>query len=163
LNALHFTRVIEELCPLVGFSEPGILVEGGKLRVGDYLISFIFDEPYDSKNMFVYVDMGPLASNSDDTYKELMKINFELAAGTRGVLSIHPQTNHLFYAFCYPLDEASTGQYLLDSLTRFIDNIGTEALELPEEVKGANQASVTAGRVRASQLFVKPEHVSTRK
>lgn len=153
MNSSHFYRVIEGLCNAIGFSEPSILVQGAKLRIDENLVSFIYDEPYNPNTAYVYVDMGAPKENLDDVYKKLLKINFGLSAGERGVMSLHPETNHLFYSFCFPLSEEATGRGLLDALTRFIGGVGIEALELPEDKKNADKSAASAARARMARML----------
>ena len=158
MNSTHFQRVIEELCQLVGFQNSDILVQGaGKLRINDYLVSFIHDEAYDPNILFVHIDMGPTTTDREDAYKTLLKLNFELAAGKRGVLSIHPETNRLFFSFYYELNEASSGRHLLDSLVLFVGDLTLEALDMSEVATQAGEATATADRAKASRVFATAE------
>lgn len=153
MNSTHFKRVIGELCQQIGFAEPETLFNGGKLRINENLVSFVFDETYNPGTIYVYVDMGAPDSARDDVYKTLLKVNFQLLAGERGILSMHPKTNHLFYAFCYPLTEEATGLHLLDSLVRFIGGVGVEALELPEEKKSSGKSAAATSRARINRML----------
>ena len=153
MNSSHFQRVIEELCQHIGFSDPDMLMKGGKLRIDDYLVSFVFDEPYKPNTIYVYIDLGMPAEEREDAYKTLLKVNFQLMAGERGILSVHPKTNHLFYAFCYPLTEDATGTDLLESLVRFIGGVGIEALELPEEKKSSDKSAAATSRARVNRML----------
>ena len=163
ITSTEFQRVVKELCGLVGFTDHEMLVNGGKLRINEYLVSFIYDEGFNPNQLFVYVDMGIPASDREDAYKVLLKINFELAAGIRGVLSIHPQTNHLFYSFCYALNSTSTGRHLLDSLIRFVGDVGLESLDLPQDVQHAKESNAAASRKNASRKFEESKGISNLK
>lgn len=150
-----FERVLKELCELVGFKDYQLLVRGGKLRIDAYTVSFIRDEHYMPDTIFVYIDMGP-CKNKDDlagAYKVFLKINFELLAGARGAISIHPQTENIFYSFRYQLDEQANGRRLLDGLIRFVGDIGIEALDVPMNYEPGKQSATKAGHMRMSRLI----------
>lgn len=166
MSASHFTRVMEGVCHLVGLADPEVLIKGGKLRIGEYLISFVFDESFDPEKMFIYVDMGRPESDSEDTYKRLMKTNFELLAGLRGVLSVHPESDHIFYAIFQELDEETTGQYVLDMLSGFIENLGLEAAAMPAAPSSTNhttnRTTAASGRTTAAHLLAKSAQLPPR-
>ena len=147
-------RTLTELCELVGFKNPALLINGGKLAVDDYTVSFIHDDAYVSDKVLVYIDMGPVTNErKEDAYQVLLKMNFDLLAGTRGSVSLHPQTGHIFYSFPFTLSEEATGRNLLDSLIRFIGDIGINALRLPQELQDAQAASAHSARSRAERLI----------
>jgi len=153
-HAEIFQRSVAELCELVGYANPGLLLDGGKFRIDDYTVSLIHDESYSPSELFVYIDMGPAkAEDKEGGYKVLLKINFELLAGSRGAISIHPQTDHVFYAFRYKLDASSSGRNLLDTLIRFVGDVGIEALDLPMELQGQSAASRGAGQAKMARLI----------
>ncbi|MFL9864629.1 hypothetical protein PQR67_10665 [Paraburkholderia fungorum] len=128
MNISEYKRVVQELCKVVGFGSPKTLLDGGRLKIDDYLVSLIYDESVDPNLLQVYIDMGPLPDNQAASYKTFLMINFKLSASQRGSLSVHPQTGHLFYSFRYRLDQQASGQALLDSLIRFVGDVGLEAL-----------------------------------
>jgi hypothetical protein len=130
MHASNYPRVIKELCALIGFADHNVLLKGGKLQVDDYRISFIFNICHDPKNLLVYVDMGTTAGDPVYVYETLLKINFELGIGRRGLISMHPQTRHLFYSFAYLLDDTASGRALLDTLLRFSGDIAFGAIDL---------------------------------
>jgi hypothetical protein len=154
-----FERVIKELCELVGFRDPGMLTRGGKLRINEYTVSFIRDAAYMPDNIFVYIDMGPCKDGTDkeNAYKTFLKINFELLAGARGSISVHPQTEHIFYSFRFQLEENATGKNLLESLIRFIGDMGAEAFEVALKPDQPKKSESKAGHIRMSRL-IKPEN-----
>jgi hypothetical protein len=153
MDLLDFKRVIEELCELIGFDQPDLLVRGGKLRIDQCLVSFFCDKALSPDDMFVYIDMGPAATETADAYKSLLKINFELGAGARGVLCVHPENSHLFYSFAYTLNENATGQYLLDSLVRFIGDFALTAMRLPEKDYASDTHAAQGSRANAARLM----------
>jgi hypothetical protein len=150
-----FERVMKELCDLVGFRDHSLLVRGGKLRIDEYTVSFIRDANYMPDNIFVYVDMGPCTNLSDKegAYKALLKINFELLAGARGSVSVHPETENIFYSFRYVLDEKASGRNLLDSLIRFVGDMGIEALDVPMNYEPGKTSETKAGHMKMSRLI----------
>jgi hypothetical protein len=154
-HAEVFQRVIKELCELVGFRDHNLLVKGGKLRIDDYTVSFIRDAEYMPDHIFVYIDMGPCGNSSDKegAYKALLKINFELLAGARGAISVHPETENVFYSFRYELGEKASGRNLLDSLIRFIGDIGIEALDVPMNYEPGKKSESKAGHMKMSRLI----------
>ncbi|HWW08247.1 hypothetical protein [Collimonas sp.] len=156
MTTSNYQRVVKELCELVGFKDHGLLVNGGKLRIQDYRVSFIYNQAYDPKNMLVYVDMGVPSGDLEQTYKTMLKINFQLGIGERGVISLHPETGHLFYSFGFELDDEALGRSLLDTLIRFVGDVGIEALRLPGDDNAAKQAGGVAGRNRAARLWNDP-------
>ena len=132
---LKFQRVIEELSALLGFPDPGLIIQGGKLRIGEHLASFVHDEAASPNGAFVYLDLGPAQGDQQEaTWKTLLKLNFELLAGTRGVVCMHPDTEHMFYSMHYPLNELASGQHLLDTLIRAIGDLGIELYRMPPEL-----------------------------
>lgn len=154
----NFKRVVEELAQLIGFKEPELLIQGGKLRIGECLVTFICDQASEPGHIFVYVDMGPPTVDRKDAYITLLKINFELDSGARGVFSIHPETNRLFYSFRCELNEKASGRSLLDSLLRFVGDAALEGLRLPQEENKVQGVSVAAGKAKASRLFAAMDH-----
>lgn len=159
----HFQRSIQELCELVGFKNYELLLNGGKLRIEDYRISFIFDESYSIDKILVYIDIGPpKGKDKEHTFTTFLKLNFKLLAGTRGVISMHPENGHIFYSFPYSLNASSSGRELLDALLRFIDNVGIEAFELPQDVKDDKEAVGVASRMRAARIL-QPKEVIPKK
>ena len=147
MYASNYPRVIKQLCELIGFSDHNIVLQGGKLQIDDYRISFIFNPSYDAKNLLVYLDMGAPAGDREHVYETLLKINFELGIGQRGLISMHPQTHHLFYSFSYLLDEAASGRVLLDRLLRFSGDVALGAIDLLPQ----HRAFSTAGSLHATQ------------
>jgi len=158
MKSLIFKRVIEELSQLIGFKEPESLVKGDKLRIGECRVTFIHDPKANPNDMFVYVDMGPLDVERKDAYLTLLKINFELDSGTRGVFSMHPETNHLFYSFRCELNEHATGRHLLGSLVRFIGGAAFEGLCLPKEENKVSHPVASGSRSNAARLIAAAEH-----
>lgn len=138
MYSLNYRRVIKDLCDLVGFRDHEILLKGGKLRIDDYRISFIYSPNIyspnrDAENLLVYVDMGMPSGNREQAYETLLKINFELGIGNRGVISVHPNTNRLFYSFGFLLNDAASGRALLDTLIRFAGDAALGAIDLLPE------------------------------
>lgn len=154
-------RVITELCKVLGFKSVDLLLNGGKLRVNDnFLISFIYDEAFAPGNLLAYVDMGPPPENDQATHFGLfLKINFELGAGTRGTLSLHPQTGHMFYSFRYELNESASGQNLLESVLRFLAWFGEAGARAPTEANkkqaelATTKDAASVSRARASRII----------
>ncbi|MFM0170874.1 CesT family type III secretion system chaperone [Paraburkholderia sediminicola] len=130
MNISQFQRVVEELCQVVGFESPEALIEGGFLQVDDNFVSMFYNDALDPDVMQVFIDLGPMPDAHADAYKTFMKLNFELSAGQRGALSLHPNNGNLFYSFRYRLDEEASGQRLLDALIRFVADLGVQALAL---------------------------------
>lgn len=127
-RAIHYARVIRELSGLVGFELADEILLGARLRIDEYLISFIYDEEFNPNELAVYVDMGkPGAGDQAHAFRVLLKINFELDAAARGMISMHPDTEHLFYSFRYPLNAEATGPALLDTLVRFVGQFTADA------------------------------------
>jgi len=119
-------RILEELCIALDLTDiPAkleMLLAGGAMRLEDYAVWFVCDDRLSRNEMFVYVDLGaPLEPQS--AHKRLLKLNFELAAGLRGVMSLHPDNDHVLYTFRYPLTAASSGKDLLATLVRFADTV----------------------------------------
>lgn len=121
-RALIFRRIVEEVCTITGSDAAARLIDGERLRVGDEVYTFMHDEHYHPAAMFVYADLGcPPAGEM--ALRDLLKMNFDLLAGTRGTLSINPDNGNLFYAVRYHLGLASSGERLLESLTLTIEEI----------------------------------------
>ena len=119
----HRRRILEELCGILGVSENvESLIGGGAMRLENYAVWFVYDERLSPEEMFVYVDLGaPVEPES--AYKRLLKLNFQLAAGVRGVMSLHPENDHVLYTFRYPLKARSSGKELLEWLVRFANDM----------------------------------------
>lgn len=162
MDAPNFNRVIEELCKLIGFDQPDLLVKGGKLRIDQCLVSFFCDKALNPDDMFVYIDMGPAATETADAYKTLLKINFELGAGARGVLCVHPESDHLFYSFAYSLSEKASGKYLLDSLVRFIGDFALTAMRMPEKDNTSDMHTGPGSRANAARLVAAANSIAPR-
>lgn len=128
MSIQHYQRVLTQLCELVGFADTSALAEGAKLRIDDYVVCFFHDETETPSHVAVYVDLGAPRQDRLQALEVLMQLNFSLGAGSRGVLSIHPQTQRVFYSFNYRLDDAATGQALLDTLIRCVGDVGLDAL-----------------------------------
>jgi hypothetical protein len=115
-----YRRVVIELCKTVGLTTPEILLAGGQLRIDDCFASFIYDEAFERHRLFVFIDLGPVTGDKEKAYEHLLKLNTELTAGARGVMSLHPETHRVLYSFQYPLSSTSTGLDLLNNILRFI-------------------------------------------
>lgn len=127
MNTQHYKRVLKQLCELIGFTNTGALTNGAKLRIDDYIVCFFYNEEEAPNELAAYVDMGPPGKDHLQALEVLMQLNFSLGAGARGVLSLHPQTKHIFYSFRYKLNESASGQELLDTLIRCVGDVGLEA------------------------------------
>jgi hypothetical protein len=68
-------------------------------------------EKRDPDHFHVYIDLGVPPDSS--TYEHMLKINFQLAAGQHGVLSLYPRNGHALFAFRYRIGAASAGRELL--------------------------------------------------
>lgn len=134
MNAQLSERVLNELCALVGFEHAGALSKGAKLQIDNNVVTFVYDENLSPQKLAVYVDMGKAQSTQTRALEVLMKLNFSLGVGARGVLSLHPVTDHVFYAFHYPLDTKASGQAMLDTLIRCVGDIGIDVQAMRELV-----------------------------
>jgi hypothetical protein len=111
----HARRIVEELCEAVG--RPGEqkladgLLAGEAMSVDERPVRLV-REKRDPGHFHVYIDLG-VPSSDPSTYERMLKINFQLAAGQHGVLSLYPRNGHALFAFRYPIDAASTGRELL--------------------------------------------------
>ncbi|WP_207004439.1 hypothetical protein [Trinickia mobilis] len=141
MHSSNHRRVIEDLCGLIGFKDHDILLKGGKLRIDDYLVSFIYNPHYDPANLLVYVDMGAPSGDREHAYETVLKINFELGIGNRGIISLHPKTQRLFYSFGYALDDTASGRALLDTLIRFVGDVALEAIDLSPNQRAAKDVA----------------------
>jgi len=157
--ANHHKRVITQLCEIVGFKEPDDLLKGGRLRINEkFVVSFIYDEPLSPEHLLVYVDMGPLDGDRAKGLTLFMKINFELGAGARGTMALHPETEHIFYSFRFLLNETASGQDLLDSVLRYLAWLGSEAAHADTETKQDKENAkardlAAASRAKATRLI----------
>ncbi len=157
---LHYKKVLAELSQLIGFKDIDALSAGGKLRVNDsFTASFILDEKLSPDRLLVYIDLGPLRENRDRLLAQFMKINFELAAGARGTLSMHPESEHLFFSFGVVLNDLASGEALLEHILRFVAWLGSETADagpLPTTGADADGKSLAAAeRARAARLIQK--------
>lgn len=119
----HHRRIVEEFSVALGLPDKAeTLLAGGAMHFDNYAVWFALDEPFDPDHLFVYVDLD-VPVDPFNTYKRLLKLNFQLGAGLRGVMSLHPDNDHVLYTFRYPLVVASTGQKLLETLLRFAGDI----------------------------------------
>lgn len=132
MNSKTSQRVLQELCKLIGFNQANALAEGAKLQIDDNIVTFVYDEQLAPQELVAYVDMGPAKSSEAHALEALMKLNFSLGAGSRGVLSLHPVTGHVFYSFRYALDKSASGQSLLDNLIRCVGDVGIDAQAVSE-------------------------------
>jgi hypothetical protein len=121
MNHTLYRKLIKELCERLGFLQPDVLLNGGQLRIGLHLTSLVYDEKFDPGHVFVYVDLGLPPHDEPEVHQRLLRLNFDLAAGARGVMSLHPENDHVLYAFRYPLNESSSSRELLNMLTLFIN------------------------------------------
>jgi len=128
-----FRRVICELCALTGIDDVDFVLQGGKVGVDGCTVNLLLDETGEHGGVFVYADLGPppAASARAHTYKMLLKINFDLLAGAKGVLCLHPATERVFYSFRYPLDAQASGERLLATLIRSLGEMGITAWSTP--------------------------------
>src|SRR6266446_9317300 len=125
----HHRRIVEELCAVLGqTANAHLLLEGGAMKIDKYAVWLVHDAPFDPGHMFVYVDLG-VPSDPAVAYKRLLKLNFELGAGVRGVMSLHPENDRVLYTFRYPLTAASSGQDLLKTLLRFAGGVSPDGAE----------------------------------
>src|SRR4051812_8701237 len=130
--AAAFRRVVTELCALVNISEPELVIQGGKIGIEGCTFCLMLDESREHDGIFVYVDLGPSRERDKaHAYKMLLKINFGLLAGAKGVMSVHPDNDRVFYAFRYALDELASGERLLATLLRSLDDLGFVASDTP--------------------------------
>jgi hypothetical protein len=130
MNTSHFERVMQELGRLIGVADTEAFGRGGKLRIDGHLVTFVHDDTGGADGLCVYVDLGPAPCDQAHALKVLMQLNFGLGVGERGLLSLHPQTQHVFYSFRYPLNESAKGQALLDTLIRCVCDVALDAFPI---------------------------------
>lgn len=126
MPATTYQEVIEQFCRAVGFPDAQLLINGGRLRLDEYLATFIYDPGYDADTISVYVDLGPVRDTSAAALARLLRLNFELGTGERGMMSLHPESGHALYAFGYRLDEKASGQDLLDVLVNYVSDVSVQ-------------------------------------
>jgi hypothetical protein len=130
--ASAYRRVVTELCARLNVDDPESVMKGGKIGIEGCTFCLLLDETREHDGIFVYVDLGP--SHEKDkahAYKMLLKINFGLLAGAKGVMSVHPDNEHVFYSFRYPLDQWASGERLLATLLESLTELGLIALDTP--------------------------------
>jgi hypothetical protein len=128
----HHRRILGQFAAAAGLaSKAELLLSGGAMRIENYAVWFAYDAPFDPDHLFVYVDLD-VPADPVGTYKRLLKLNFRLGAGLRGVMSLHPHNDHVIYAFRYPLVTASSGKDLLDTLLRFMGGISLNDVTIDE-------------------------------
>jgi hypothetical protein len=127
MTTSHFERVMQELGQIIGIADTGALCRGGRLRLDGHLVTFVHDDTHAAAGLCVYLDLGPAPCDQAHALKVLMQLNFGLGVGERGLLSLHPQTQHVFYSFRYPLSESAKGQALLDTLIRCVYDVALDA------------------------------------
>ena len=82
-------RVVTELCARLDVKDPKEKVmKGGKIGIESCTFCLLLDETRQHDGIFVYVDLG-LSHHEDKAHacKMLLKINFGLLAGAKGVMS----------------------------------------------------------------------------
>lgn len=122
MDSPTYRRVVSELCAEVGFKNPEILLtHNGQLRIDDCFVSFLYDEAFLRNQLFVYIDLGPVTGDKERAYEHLLKLNTELTAGARGVMSLHPETERVLYSFQYPLSAEASGRDLLGTIVCFVN------------------------------------------
>jgi hypothetical protein len=122
-----FATVLNEFCKLAGFKDVDALARGAKLKIDDYVVSFIQNLDDLPVSLSVFIDLGPVVGDLAQGLQMLMEINFLLSAHGRSTLSLHPQTHNVFLAFRYKLDASASGQHLLDTILGSIAELGHEA------------------------------------
>ncbi|MCS4510306.1 CesT family type III secretion system chaperone [Xylophilus ampelinus] len=130
MGTQKFASVLKEFSQLVGFEEFDALAKGAKLKIDDYVVSFIPGAGDDEDNLRVYVDLGPLVGDAAEGLRTLMELNFMLSAAGRLVVCTHPTTHNVFLIFRYALDQNASGQALLDTTLRSISELGYEVQTL---------------------------------
>lgn len=160
----HFQRVIEELCKKLGLKDPGTILRGGKLAIDDIFLTFVNDEEYKPDQMLVYMDMGkPSDKDVTKLYKVLLKLNFELEGGTCGSMCLHPENEHIFFSFCFMLDEAASGEHLLSRLMSVITVVTSAALGQPKDAEEVKKLAAAAGaRAKAARFMQQKEDTGTK-
>jgi hypothetical protein len=128
MSTERYRRVLNQVCRAVGFRDADALAQGSQLRIDGHLVTFVHDDvDAAADGIAVYVDLGPVRGDVRRALEVLMQLNFSLGVGSRGVLSLHPQTRHLFYSFRYALTASASGQALLDTLIRCIGDVALDA------------------------------------
>jgi hypothetical protein len=127
MSTASFRKIMNQLCSILGFEQTDALANGAKLRIDAHLVTFVHDDIDAHDGISVYVDLGSIEGDESHALGVLMQLNFGLGVGDRGVLSLHPQTRHMFYSFRYALTPASSGQALLDTLIRCVGDVSLSA------------------------------------
>lgn len=130
MSQQHYVRVVNELREVLGYGPANVLAQGNGLKIDNYTVTFLHDEHFDAGAMAIYVDLGQ-ASSDPVSLKTILRVNFELTASNGGALSIHPETDRVFFSFRYELNPAATGEALLERLAGLITEVALET-ELAE-------------------------------
>ncbi len=130
MSAPKFAAVLKEFSQLVGFEDFDALAQGAKLKIDEYVVSFIPGIGDEEDTLRVYVDLGPLVGDAAGGLRTLMELNFLLCAAGRLVVCTHPTTHNVFLVFRYRLDQDASGQALLDTTLRSISELGYEVQTL---------------------------------
>lgn len=127
MSQKHYVRVVNEVRSTLGYGPVDVLAQGNGLRIDDYVVTFLHDPHFDAEAMAVYVDLGAAPSGDAQSLKTILRVNFELGASNGGALSIHPETDRVFFSFRFVLDDAASGEVLLERLAGLITEVALEA------------------------------------
>jgi len=131
IDTLHsqYRRIIGEACALIG--QPGqteSLLQGGQLQIGERQAWFVYNEDLDVGHVYVYVDIG-VPAKVPEAYRELLRFNLQLlGSGVFGTTGLHPDTDHVIYAYRYPVAPSSSGKGLMESLLQVVNGLSVDAL-----------------------------------
>jgi hypothetical protein len=125
----HYRRLIEEVAALIGHPEQAEpLFHGGQLQIGERHAWFVYNEDLDVGHVYVYVDIG-VPAKVPEAYRQLLRFNLQLlGSGVFGTTGLHPDNDHVIYAYRYPLAASSSGQGLMESLLKVVNGISVDAL-----------------------------------
>jgi hypothetical protein len=128
-----FVSILRDFCKLVGFKDVDSLARGAKLKVDNYVVSFVWHDKAPQDCVGVYIDLGPLIGEPAVGLRSLMELNFMLSTAGRSMICLHPVTHNIFLTFRYMLlEESASGQDLLDTMLRSISELGKEMQVLTE-------------------------------
>jgi hypothetical protein len=90
--------LIKDFCALVNLPDSEYVYRGGPIAIDNTVFLMAHDPGADPERLFLQADYGPPPAEREATvYYELLKRNFQMAAGGSGTFTISPSTGHVVF------------------------------------------------------------------
>lgn len=119
MQSTLYRRLLRDICAMAGIGDTERLQAEGVLRIDgiDVLLVCASDVP---QRMAAYFELGTLPGEGREAMlRDMLAINYAIGPSCRGCLCMDAQTDKVFCALPFSLDEYTNARTVLDELTTF--------------------------------------------